>query len=250
MKKDRIKKKNLIIIGAIIFFFILIYILETRNKNYSKIEEITHEIGSYFEKILIFKQEPLSNNIINGINNELENEVNELKKILELDNSNYKLIHASVIKRNNDWYQELTIDKGKKDGINLDMAVISSNGLIGRVIKTTNSSSVIKLLSASGSDMKVSVTINTNNDSIYGLIDDYLESERLIRVNNVSKMANVELGNKVYTSGLGELYPAGIYIGEVVEINEDELGLNKILKVKADTSYDNIKFVSVIDRSK
>jgi len=249
MKKYKMKKKKIFVVGLILFFFILIYMLGSRNNNYLVIEEITHEVGSYFERILISKQEKVSNNITGGINEQLESEINELKKMLNLNINNYKFIHANVIRRDNDWYHEITIDKGKKDGIKLDMAVISNNGLIGRVIKTTNSSSVIKLLSSSSSDMKVAVTVKTNDDEINGIIDNYLENEKLIQVNNILKTANIEIGNKVYTNGLGGIYPSGIYIGEVVDILQDDLGLNKILKVKTDTSFSNIRYVSVIDRS-
>lgn len=249
MNKNKIKKNKILIIGIVVFFFILIYILGIRKGNYLKIEKITHEIGTYFERIFIPKLEPISDSIIDGINEELESEVNELKKMLELVETEYKFIHANVIKRDNNWYQEITVDKGEKDGVNIDMAVISNNSLIGRVIKTTNSSSVVKLLSASSNDMKVSVTVKTNDSDIHGIIDDYLENEDLVRVNNILKTASIKIGDKVYTSGLGGIYPSGIYIGEVISIEEDSLGLNKILKIKVDTSYDNIKFVSIIDRS-
>ena len=249
MKKNKIKKNKLLIIGMITFFFILICILKTITKDYLKIEKITHEIGNNFEKNIILKLKNTSNDIIEGINKELETEVNELKQILELKPTEYKLIHANVIKRDINWYQEITIDKGEKDGIKLDMAVVSNNSLIGRIIKTTNSSSIIKLLTSCSNDMKVSVTVKTKDNEIHGIIDYYLKNEDLIQVNNILKTANIEIGDKVYTSGLGGIYPSGIYIGEVVEINEDNLGLNKILKIKIDTSYDTIRFVSVIDRS-
>lgn len=249
MKRNKIKKKKFLIIGILVIFFILICIINTKTQNYLKIEKITHEIGSYFDRIFISNKESYNNDVIDGINQELESEVNLLKKMLELEESEYKFIHANVIKRETDWYQTLTIDKGEKDGIKVNMAVISNNGLIGRIIKTTNSSSVIKLLTASSNDMKISVTVKTKDNEIHGILDDYLENENLHQVNNILKTENIEIGDKVYTNGLGGIYPSGIYIGKVVNISEDSLGLNKILKIKTDTSLDNIKFVSVIDRS-
>lgn len=249
MKKNKIKKKQFLMIILIFFFFILIYILGNRKGNYLKIEKITHEIGTYFENIFLPKTEIINTDIMNGINLELETELKELKKLLELEEMEYKFIPANVIKRDNDWYQTLTINKGENNGIKENMAVISNNSLIGKVIKTTNSSSVVKLLSANSNDMKVSVTVKTEENEFHGIIDGYLENEGCIQVNNILKIANIEIGDKVYTSGLGGIYPAGIYIGKVVEIMEDTLGLNKILKVKTDASYDNIRFVTVIDRS-
>lgn len=241
--------KKSIVVGFIVFFFlVLIYILND-NDNYSKIDELTHEIGFYFESLFTIKNYNIDDNVIDGINLELEEEVNNLKDMLNLDNSQYKFIHANVIKRDLNFYQTLTIDKGKKDGINLDMAVISNNSLIGRVIKVTNSSSVIKLLSSSNDDMKVSVIIKSNDLEIHGILNKYFEKENLIQVDSISKSADIKVGDKVYTSGLGGIYPNGIYIGEVLEIGENDLGINQIVKIKPQINYDNIRFVSVIDRS-
>lgn len=74
----------------------------------------------------------------------MKEENNELKSLLELNKSNndFSFINASVISRNKSyWFNTLTIDKGKKDGIDLDMVVMNNNGLIGIVSKVTNSTS-------------------------------------------------------------------------------------------------------------
>lgn len=244
MRKKRFDKKILIIV-LVVFCFVLGSI----KINYLKLEELTHEVGMYFQKKILFDRDKIDNKVIDGINYQLEDEVNELRKMLELDINNYKFIHANIIKRENDWYNELVINKGKNDGINLDMAVISNNTLIGRVVDVTKSSSVVRLITSNSNDMKVSVVVKGNNDNIYGLIDGYIENEGLIKVNSILKTANIKVGDSIYTSGLGDVYPEGIYIGEVVKIEDDSLGLSKILKIKNDTSYNNIKYVSVIDRS-
>ena len=243
---NKVKIKKYILLISVTFVFILICIFYS-NKNYSKIEKISHEIGGYIEKKLIPTNFEFDN-VNDGINKELELELNELKQMLNLKESSYKFIQASVIKRDTNWYQEITIDKGEKDGIKSDMAVVSNDSLIGRVTKTTYSNSTVKLLTTNNNDMKVSVTIKTPNTEAHGIIDAYLEKENALKVNNVLKTSDIDIGAIVYTDGLGGIYPAGIYVGEVVEVTEDSLGLNKILKVKT-SSYDNIRFVSVIDRS-
>ena len=58
--------------------------------------------------VIVFKEE----------NNALKKEIKELKKLLELKNTNYKLKYASVISRNTkDYFEEVRVDVGKKDGI-------------------------------------------------------------------------------------------------------------------------------------
>lgn len=249
LKKKKLKKyKSLIIIAIIFLLFLGIAFITTQNKNYSKLEKIIRDIGVKIESIFIPMTEDYSNNLIEGINQELEEENQELKKMLELEVEEYHLIHANVIKREIDWYQEITINKGEKDGIKLDMAVISNQGLIGRISKTGYTSSTVKLLTSNSTDMKIAVDIKNDQESIHGIIDGYLESESLVQVNNISKNSQINIEDKVYTNGLGGIYPSGIYIGKVVEITYDSLGLNRIIKIKPDTSYDTIRYVSVVDR--
>ncbi len=244
-RKKKARKKILIIIVLLFLFFILITVTDRNN---TKIEKVTKDLGVYIESILIPKMENYHSNLIDGINKELEEENIELKKMLELDSDHFQFIHATVVERNIDWYQEITINKGEKDGIQVDMAVISNQGLIGRISKTGNYSSVVKLLTSSSNDMKIAVDIKTQTETIHGIIDDYLESESVIQVNNIPKEKEINLEDFVYTNGLGGIYPSGIYIGKVVEINYDNLGLNKIVKVKPDISYDKLRYVSVVDR--
>lgn len=246
MYKKKKKKKNLFITIIIIILIMLIYILNMNNKNYLFIEKIIHEIGNEIENIFIPKEFTINNSILEGLNLSLENELNELKKITNLEKENYSFIYAKVIERDNDWYQELIINKGEKDGIKVDSAVISTQGLIGRITKTTPNTSTIKLLTSN--DIKVSVYINNDKEEYHGIINSYLKEEELLEVDNVIKNSDIKIGDKVYTSGLGNIYPTGIYIGEVVEINYDNLGLSKKLKIKTITSYDKIFYVSVVDR--
>jgi len=246
-KNKNKKRKNVLLITIIIIVLImLIYVSASNQKNYLFIEKIFHEIGNRLENIFIPKEFNLSESVYEGINKELEKELNELKILNNLETENYSFIYANVIERDVDWYQELIINKGEKDGIKIDSAVISTQGLIGRITKTAFNTSTVKLLTSN--DIKVSVYINNDNLEYHGIIDSYIKEEGLLKVSNVIKNSNIKIGDKVYTSGLGNIYPSGIYIGKVVEVNHDNLGLSKTLKVKTDTSYDKIFYVSVVDK--
>ena len=244
-KKRNRKNKRIYLIIIIIILLTLIYVSASNKKNYLFIEKIFHEIGNRLENIFIPKELSINEELINGINFELESELNDLKKIVGLEQDNYSFIYAKVIERDINWYNEIIINKGENDGIKEDMAVISTQGLIGRIIKTTANTSTIKLLTSN--DVKVSVYIKTDTEEYHGIIDSYLE-EGLIQINNVVKNSDIKVGNSIYTSGLGNIYPEGVYIGKVVAINYDSLGLSKIVKVKTDTSYDKIFYVGVVDR--
>lgn len=247
-KKCRKRRMIVSIFIFILSFFIWIYWITCQEYSRFQLAQTMHEIGVKLKTFFIPKMKEYDFNLIEGINKQLEEENAELKKILEFNLENYSTINANVISRELDWYQEITIDKGKKEGISVDMAVISNQGLIGRVTQVGSSSSVVKLLTSNSKDMKIAVDIKSETSNVHGIINGYLESESCIQVDNIPKNGDISIGNKVYTNGLGGIYPSGIYVGKIVDISYDSLSLNKIAKVKSDFSYDTLRYVTIIDR--
>ena len=111
------------------------------------------DIGNFFTGIFIPKNVDYKN--ATSLQEEsLKEEVEELKELLSLNETmaGYKVIYTTVTNRNMDyWFYTVTVDKGKKDGVEVDMIVVNQDGLVGRVIEVHNNSSVIKLISANDS---------------------------------------------------------------------------------------------------
>lgn len=247
MKRRYKKKKDYLIkIIIVISLFLLVYFFASKEK-VLKIESFFNNIGANIENFFIPNTKVNLDNVINGINRELEEENNKLKSLLELKQDNYTFINADVINRNIDWYCELTINKGKINGIEKDMAVVVEDGLIGRIKTTTKDSSTVTLISCNSSNIKVAVDVKSNENTYHGIMDSYLD-DGLIQVSNINKTSDIKLNDKVYTNGLGGIFPSGIYIGEIVDISTDSMGLSKVIKVKTQTNYDKIRYVSVITR--
>ena len=184
-------------------------------------------------------------------NIELKREIKALKEELniELVLSDYEYLNATVISRNvGFWYNTITIDKGEYNGVKVDMAVINSSGLIGRVVSTTNFTSDIKLITTSDTNSRISVSVGRDGFSLNGLINSYDSKENYFEVEGISNSEEVRIGDYVYTSGLGGVFPSGILIGTVSSIETDEYDLAKILKVKPNINFDDINFVTVLKR--
>lgn len=249
--KKRKKKKMIISICVCFLLFMLwIFLIVECESNRFELGKVTQDIGVKIKGFFLPKLEEYHIDLIEGINQQLEEENLELKRMLELDLQSYRTIYANVISRQIDWYQEIIIDKGKIDGVQLDMAVISNQGLIGRISEIRDSSSVIKLLTSNSNDMKIAVDIKTEANTIHGILNGYLEEESSILIDNISKNYDIKVGDKVYTNGLGGIYPSGIYIGTITEVDYNPLGLNKIAKIKPDFSYDTLRYVTIVDRGK
>jgi len=210
----------------------------------SKMKNYLASITSVFvPKINVNYQE-----VVNVFSKEKEKELESLKKLLELKSTtSFDLVNASVIGRDVTFYfSSLTIDKGKSDGIDKGMIAINGDGLVGVVDYVTHDTSTISLLSKEIAKYKISVKV-INEENIYnGVITGYDSEKSEIIVESIRSQSVIEVGNKVFTNGLGEIYPPDIEVGRVNEITMDSVGINKILKVSSKVDFRNIKYLSII----
>lgn len=184
-------------------------------------------------------------------NIELRREIDALKKELNIDYvlTDYDHLNATVISRNiGYWYNTLTIDKGTNNGISEGMVVVNSTGLIGKIIKTTTFTSEVRLITTSDTNNKISVSISNGNGKINGLINRYDYENNFLEIEGISNTEEVKVGDYVYTSGLGGVFPSGILIGTVESITTDEYDLAKIINVKPSINSNDINYVSVLKR--
>lgn len=184
-------------------------------------------------------------------NIELRKQLENLKQELSIDYSinDYDYLNATVVYRNvSHWYNTITINKGKYNGVEVDMAVVNSKGLIGKVVSTTAFTSDIKLITTSDTNNKISVTVSNGSNKINGLIKNYNYKTKFLEVEGISNTEKVNVGDLVYTSGLGGIFPSGILIGKVANITTDEYDLAKIIDVEPIADFDDINYVAVLKR--
>ena len=187
--------------------------------------------------VIVFKEE----------NNALKKEIKELKNLLELKNTNYKLKYASVISRNTkDYFEEVIIDVGKKDGIKENLAVITKDGLIGKIIKVTNKTSTVRLITSSNIYNKISVNIEADNKSVTGIITSYDSLTNSLTIEGITENVNIQTGSLVTTTGLSDIYPSGILVGRVSRVMKDNFDLAYILKVEPTENLSSFHYVAVI----
>ena len=257
-KKRQTKKIIMIFFLIILSFFILFYSLSS-NRRMTVVEEFFKDISSSIMKVVILPfttlNEEKDNNLTESyliqknLNVHLEEEIEQLKEVLDLNQTltGYDIVNATVINRNRSyWYQTITIDKGKKAGLKENMVAITKNGLIGKINKVTKYSSEIKLITANDVNNKVSVFIATTTLDTTAILSGYDKDNNLLLVSGVDSRVDIKKGDIVTTSGLGGMFPRGIYIGEVVSITNDKFGLSKTLGVKTKEDFNNIHYVTVL----
>ena len=129
------------------------------------------------------------------------------------------------------------------------MAVITMNGLIGKISKVTNNTSEVKLLTSDDVTYKTSVMIKVNEKKHYAILNGYDKSNNLLKVTSLDKTIKLEKGDIVLTSGLGKM-PEGIYIGTVESEKIDKYNLSKTVSIKTLQDFDNINYVTVLKEEK
>jgi len=177
-------------------------------------------------------------------NKELRDVLGEKKTLRD-----YEPLPATVIGRNPDrWHEMIIIDKGKLNGIEKNMAVVTAKGLIGKVKSVTQFSSTVQLLSSMDPKNRISAIIQGKEDE-YGLVEGYDKEKKLLMVKAIPSGAKIEKGQTVITSGLGDVFPKGLMIGKVVEVKQDQYGLNLTALVKPGADFYDIKTVMVTKRT-
>ena len=265
-RKKEFDKRYLIIIAVIVLAIVLVVLSVAlkRDRNLSFPEKMIKDSGTFiinvvstpvkndiYEKYKDLKEKEKSMDKTTAENDNLRNEVDELKKNLELETilSDQFYKHATIVNRNIDyWYDEVTIDKGKKNGIEKDMAVVNSYGLVGKVSSVSNYYSTVKLLSNDNMSDKISVKIKANDTYVYGLISKYSSKSNTYTVEGISENIDIPKGSDVVTTGMGGTFPSGLLIGHVTKVTTDNFDLSKVALVKSSVDFDKVDYVTILKR--
>lgn len=213
--------------------------------------EMIQETKDLYKKYTALKEKVEKTDLYYAQIEELQKEVAELKSTLELNStlSEYTYVNATVINRNiGYWYNTIGLDKGSKNGIKEGDAVITPNGLIGKIINVSNFSSTVKLLTTDEISNKISIKINTDDGYLYGLLIGYDKDLNIYKIEGITNSDNIKEGDLVTTTGLTDYFPSGILIGRVSKVVMDEYDLNSIVEVTPSVNFENISTVTVLNR--
>ncbi|UTR15466.1 rod shape-determining protein MreC [Salipaludibacillus sp. LMS25] len=185
--------------------------------------------------------------------NQLQRRNEELEAAVDLqddpDLMSYTVRSAIVIHRSPDrWNEQVGINKGAQDGLEENMAVITSEGLIGKIDRVSQFSSTIRLLSDQDITNRISAMVDTDDETVFGFIEGMDEETGYLRFTKIDMEAELENGQTVSTSGLGGVFPQGLQIGKIVEYDTDEFGLTQTAYVEPSANFSRLDYVMVVER--
>ncbi|MCR3955449.1 MAG: rod shape-determining protein MreC, partial [Gudongella sp.] len=182
-------------------------------------------------------------NII-GKTDYLKNEL-ELERSTELDLTKGKVIG----KEPGNWFDRFTINLGSDDGIIKGATVVQGveveqelyqEGLVGRVVDVGDNWAKITTVIDELSSVSFKIIRTQDGGVLSGSVDSLLEGYLF------DFEADVIVGDKLYTSGLGGVYTEGVYIGEVTEIRTSQEELTKTIVVAPAVDFKKLYNVFVI----
>ena len=222
----------------------------TSNAVVGKVYEADAAIESFFSLTMV-------NENLTQRNFYLERQVNQLRRLYadmtrdttaaeraELEFlGRYELIPAKVVSNSIDRADNLmTIDRGRKDGVEVDMGVACGNGVVGVVYLASDHYSVV--MSLLNSKSRVSCSIRKRG--YFGYTRWNGGDASYINVEDIPRHAHFKRGDWVETSGYSSIFPPGIIVGKIVEVYNSPDGLSYRLKVNLSTDFGNLRDVCVI----
>lgn len=182
----------------------------------------------------------------NAILNEKNAEFDRLKKLLRFKEAyNFETIACNVIAKNIDTYiKYFIIDRGKSDGIEINDAIISYEGLVGIVTDVYQSTAKVSVIL----NIKTNVSVMNFRSRTVGILNG--NGKGSLAVSYYDRLDEVNRNDLMITSGLGGVYPKGIPVGYVVQSHGSESGIFQKLDVDSRVNFYKLENVLVIKNVK
>ena len=160
----------------------------------------------------------------------------------------YESVGANVIAKDPGvWYDGFTIDKGTTSDISANMVLIAPEGLVGKVLESGATFSKAQSIL----DSRSSVPAMSMRTGDLGVVKgNYtLSADGLCIMEYIDAQAEIMVGDEIVTSHLSDIYPAGLAIGKVLELETDTNGLTKYAVIEPYVDLKHLDTILVIDKN-
>ncbi len=224
----------------------LVYNTSESTKNFwnsiEEVKKLKREITTVREQLERLKEASIEIEELKKENDRLRYFLENKKKL------DYNSVYAEIIGRDpSNYYSTFFINKGKSDGIIINMPVVSyqgnQKGVVGKIVEV--SSHYAKVLPITGIGSYIGAMLYDTRDA--GILKGLGKDVEYINLEYISKNAIVNFGDIVITSGQDGVFPQGINIGRVVGVEKVKYGLfYKEIRVKPIIDFSSLEVVYVL----
>ena len=200
-----------------------VWLMDVREKN----RELTKKLHEYRAEIAKTR--------------EIQIAYDRVLRFLRFQNANAdQKTFAQVIGEVKNGFSRLVIlDKGSEDGIKKNFAVVSYDGIVGKIQSVTPLQSIVQLITDTHSRFPVLLQRTRAKGFLQG-------EDGILRIEHVRKGASLKPGDKVIASGLAGIFPKGFPVGSIDTVDRKKFGLFQSATVKLSVDLDKLEEVAVI----
>lgn len=222
----------------------------------SPVTSITAGVAGYFESISNLRSAQSENDLLKQQVQELEVQLKQsqdlstentrLRSMLGLKQaSKYEVLTATVIGRDPSvWFDASTVNRGSLEGVRTNMPVVDDGGLIGRVTAVGPLTCLVDLVTKSKSGVG-GVIGQIGESNALGVVSGTGKSD-LLEMRYVPGIIDVQVGQPVYTSGQDGIYPAGLKVGDIVNVISGSATTPHVIQVRPASRLSSMQEVGIL----
>jgi rod shape-determining protein MreC len=150
-----------------------------------------------------------------------------------------RVINNSVSGQNN----YITLERGRLQGIQPEMAVVSASGIVGIVSDVSDNMAIVMSLL----HRKSATSVMLKNTGTNGILDWDGKNPGLLQLNGIPKSVPLKVGDTLLTSSISLNFPPGLMVGTIARVEKDTEGNNYKLQVKPGTNFYSVDYVDIIE---
>ena len=222
----------------------------------SPVTSVTASISNYFSSIASLRSAQSENDTLKQRVQEIEVELKQkeelaaenarLKLLLDLkEQSKYKILTARIIGRDPSvWFDSSIVNRGTLDGVALNMPVVTDGGLVGRITAVSPLTAQVDLITRDKSGVGAVVGQISDSNAL-GVVSGTSKRD-LLEMKYVSGSIDVQIGQTVFTTGQDGIFPAGLKIGEIVNIVSGSATTTHQIQIRPAARLDSMQEVGIL----
>jgi rod shape-determining protein MreC len=222
----------------------------------SPVTTVSNSVTGYFASIANLRPAQDENDALKQRIQELEVELKakedlsaenaRLSQLLELkEKSKYKVLNARIIGRDPSvWFDSSIIDRGSLDGVKINMPVVTNGGVVGRVTAVGPLTSQVDLLTRDKSGVGAVVGEVSGSNALGVVVGS--SKRDVLEMRYVAGSVEVQVGQSVYTTGQDGIYPAGLKVGEIVQVESGSATTPHKITIRPTAGIDRAQEVGVL----
>jgi rod shape-determining protein MreC len=222
----------------------------------SPVTTLSSSVSGYFGSIANLRSAQDENDSLKQRIQELEVELKakedlaaentRLSQLLDLrEKSKYKVLNARIIGRDPSvWFDSSIIDRGSLDGVKINMPVVTNGGLLGRVTAVGPLTAQVDLLTRDKSGVGAVVGEISGSNALGVVVGS--SKRDVVEMRYVAGSVEIQVGQSVYTTGQDGIYPAGLKVGEIVQVESGSATTPHKITIRPTAGIDRAQEVGVL----